>query len=264
MADLIQFPFVRLSYPNIDNPFYSQDIVSANQEALASITAITGLGNSDFAIFSGLNYIEVVSGINYYTAGIFFLNGIWYYQSEDFDEGLRLKANITGIMPYAFTDAVERNLYQVNYGQSTSSPTSASPIFTGNMNAYRMDLKTILEQINDLVLRTTLENVQVPIMSGTVTLDFTNDQAIFYASVTGSSIFITFDFTGAVPGTVIRLKFNFGAGISLSIIIPSGSNIYLESGDPNNAENNLNIMYFLYAGINELDQPEVSYNISQV
>ena len=264
MNDLIQFPFTRLEYPAIDNPIYVSDIVAANQEALAALNGITGLGASDFAIFSGLKYMVVVSGSNYYTPGIFYLNGIWYYQPDNFNENQYLGPNITGIMPYAFTDAVIRSLYQVNYGVAVgSSSPSTSPQFVGNMNAYRLDSKTLSNQINTLILNTTLAVVKPGAFTGTITLNFRNDQSIFYNGSSGN-VFIQFDMSGAIPGVMNRLKFTFGVGQTVTVSGASGAVWYLESGTLSSAASNVNIMYFLYAGVNISNLMEVSFNISQV
>lgn len=261
---LLQFPALRQQYSSIDNPLYVSDIVQANQAMLDAITAIAGLGASDFAIFGDLQYIEAISGPNYYTPGIFYLNGVWYYQPEAFDENEYLEPNITGELPYTFEDATIRDLYDINFGQAVgSSSPSTSPEFSGNMNAYRLDLKTISNQVNTLILQTTLQVIKPGAFTGTVTINFRNDQSIFYNGSSGD-VFIAFDMTNAVPGTVVTMMFTFGAGQSVTISGAAGTVWYLESGTLSSAASNVNTMYFVYVGVDITDLQQIRYNISQV
>lgn len=262
MASLIQSPFTRLSYASIDNPMYSQDIVAANQEILDMAAAVAGLGSTDFAIFSGLQHTIPISGSNFYTPGFFYLNGVWYFQATDFNEGLRLKANVTGIMPYVFSDAVERNTYSVNFSQTTAVSTGATMVFSGSMNAFRLDNKTLLAEIAVLQLAVALQVVQTSVLPSTFTVAFTNDKSIFFASATVNTS-ISFSLTGAIPGTVVTLKWTFASTETLSFPGAAGQDIFLESGDQTNVGNNINILTILYAGINESGNAEIRLSLSQ-
>lgn len=260
MSDLIQFPFTRNSYPALDNPVYIQDTQAANQEILTAIQSIANLGNSDFAIFSGLVYTIAISGVNFYTPGIFFLDGVWYYQPDEFDEGEFLSPNITGIMDYTFSDSVERPTYNVNY--SKSGNTGTTPAFTGNMNQYRLDLKSMGSNITVLQLAVALQNVQHTTLGSTFSVNFTNDKAHFFASATVNTI-ITFDLTGAIPGTVITLKWTFASTETLTVTAGTGQTVLKESGELALAANNTNIMSILFVGLNELGEQEIRYVLSQ-
>lgn len=263
MSDLIQFPFTRISYPSIDNPVYSQDIVAANQEIQSAIAALAGLDSTvSFAILGGLDYTIPISGPNYYTTGFFWLNGVIYYQNVDFDENLYLIADVTQIMPYTFSDAVTRNLYQVNLSQTSGSPTSATPQFSENMNQYRISNEYLSTAIQILQVQGALQNVQVPVLGSTYTVNFTNDKAIFFTSATTNTV-ISFDFTNAIPGTVVTLKWTFGGSESLSIPPAAGQTIYIESGDQAEVGNNVNLLTILYAGVNEVGNNEVRLVLSQ-
>lgn len=262
MSSLIQFPFVRLSRALIDNPLYIQDITAADQQILDAITAIAGLGPNDFYIFGGLTYQVAVSGPNYYLPGTFYLKGTWYYMPSDFDEGLYLAPDITGIMPYTFSDAVTDPIYDVNYAQQSTSPTGNTPLFTGNMNQYRLDLKSILNQISILQLATALQNVQIATLPASYTVTFTNDMAIFFAAA-GVNTTIGFSFIGAIPGTVVTLKWTFLSTQTLSIPDTAGQTHLFESGTLSNASNNINTLTMLYVGINEQNLPEVRIVLSQ-
>lgn len=255
---IIQFPFVRLQYTGVDNPIYVTDVVCADQQSLDGITALAGLGASDFAILSGLEFVQSISGPNYYNPGIFYFNGVWYYQSTDFDENLYLAPNVTAIMPYTFADAVTRDLYQVNNSQTTTNPTGSTPQFTGNMNQYRLSNKYLASQIDILLL----DVIYMSTLGATFTVDFTNDKSLFFTSATVSTV-ISFDFTGAIPGTVVTMKWTFASSETLSIPPAAGQTIYMESGDQSNVGSNINLMTMLYAGVNEIGQPEVRIVLSQ-
>jgi hypothetical protein len=98
MADLIQFPFVRKEYPGVGNPRFVSDIVAANQATIAAMKALTGLGNTDFAIISGLVFTAGTPN-GTYSSGVFYLNGSFYYLGAAFSEGLYLAPNPTDVMP---------------------------------------------------------------------------------------------------------------------------------------------------------------------
>ena len=48
-------------------------------------------------------------------------------------------------------DSVSRNMYSLFQGTATSSPTGATPQFLGNMNAYRIDNKTLNANIQTIL-----------------------------------------------------------------------------------------------------------------
>lgn len=138
---LIPFPFQRNEYPGVGNPRFVSDIVAANQAVIDGIKAITGLSNTDFAIISGLDFVSGTP--NSYTIGIFYLNGLFYSMDAPFSEGLYLAPNPTNIMPKPFEDGVSREIYKTYNGMATANPTGATPVFSGNMNAYRIGLKSL-------------------------------------------------------------------------------------------------------------------------
>lgn len=142
MADLIQFPFVRKEYPGVGNPRFVSDVVAANQATIAAMKAITGLSVVDFAIITGLDFTPGTPN-GTYSPGIFYLNDNFYYLGASFTEGLYLAANPTDVMPQPFSDGNSRLTYTLLNGVSTSNPSGSSPIFSGNMNNYRIGLKSI-------------------------------------------------------------------------------------------------------------------------
>jgi hypothetical protein len=143
---LFQWPFKRKHYAGLGNPRFVDDIVAANEAVIDGLKAITGLSNTDFAIISGLDY-TAGSPSGTYAPGIFYLNGSFYFIGTGFSEGLYVAPNPTDTMSQPFSDGNSRNIYQLLYGQSTSSPTGASPVFSGDMNSYRLGLKNIKAQV---------------------------------------------------------------------------------------------------------------------
>ena len=137
---LIQWPFKRKEYTGIANPRYVSDVVSANEAIIDAIQSISGLSNPGFAIISGLVYDPV--GLTYST-GIFYLNGAFYYSPAAFAVNLYLTGSTVDINSSPFPDSTSRPIYTTFVGGTSSSPTGASPQFTGNMNQYRIDLSTI-------------------------------------------------------------------------------------------------------------------------
>lgn len=146
---LIKWPFKRKTYSGLDNPRFVDDITAANEAVIDGMTALTGLGSTDFAIISGLNFLAGTP--NVFTDGIFYLNGAFYYQSTGFNENLYLLPTPTDIMPKVFGDTNTRNIYTSFASASTSSPTGATPQFVGNMNSYRIGLKYNQSVVNGIL-----------------------------------------------------------------------------------------------------------------
>jgi hypothetical protein len=139
---LLQWPFKRKEHPGVGNPRFVSDIVAANEATIDAMKALTGLGATDFAIITGLEYTAGTPN-GTYAPGIFYLNGLFYYLGASFSEGLYLAPNPTDVMPQPFSDGNSRLTYTLLSGISTSNPTGSTPIFSGNMNQYRIGLKTI-------------------------------------------------------------------------------------------------------------------------
>jgi hypothetical protein len=137
---LLTWPFKRKTYDGILNPRFVSDIQAANEAVLDGIAAITGLNNTDFAIITGMNYVTGVP--NTYTPGIFYLNGVFYIMSAAFSDLNYLVPAPQDTMSTIFSDAVLRNIYTVQYGNtSPAAVAGSSPEFVGNMNQYRIGLK---------------------------------------------------------------------------------------------------------------------------
>lgn len=150
---LLQWPLVRKTYAGIDNPLYVDDILVANQAVLDAAKALTGLGDADFRIISGLDFIAGIP--NTYTAGIFYLNGSFYFVPAGFAEGLYLTTNVQDTLPEGFDDGNSRMIYSIQFGQTTNVPAGASPQMVGNMNPYRVGAKYLGDTVaafNNVVL----------------------------------------------------------------------------------------------------------------
>lgn len=139
---LINFPFVRLSYPSLGNPAYVDDIVAANQMTLDAITALLNGGVEGFAIISGLAFSN-----GSYSPGVIMFQGTLFQVTTEFAQGLYLMAQPVGIIPRPFSDTNNRPIYTqliaVPTNDSTGGGNGATPVFNGPMNQYRFDLNTV-------------------------------------------------------------------------------------------------------------------------
>ena len=138
---IFQFPSIRKSYAGLQNPLFSSDLVVAGQTVFDGLIASLGLQPTDFAIISGLVYTTGTP--NTYTTGVIYLNGGFYYVGASFAEGQYLLPTTTDTNPETFGDSISRNTYTLFQANPTSTSTGATPAFAGNMNAYRIDNRTL-------------------------------------------------------------------------------------------------------------------------
>lgn len=143
---LLPWPFSRKQYPGVDNPRFVSDIVAANQATIDAMKALTGLAELDFSIITGLDFTPG-SPNGTYSPGIFYFNGLFYHMGGSFGEGLYLAPNPTDWMPQPFGDGISRLTYTLFNSISTSNPSGATPLFSGDMNGYRIGLKSIKANI---------------------------------------------------------------------------------------------------------------------
>lgn len=106
-------------------------------------------------------------------------------------------------------------------------------------------------------------DVSIATLSTGHAVRFDKDRSEMFDVVDAGAIHITFDFTNAQAGFVTRMRFAFDAGNSLVVDSPVGSHIRKDEGDLGFAPSHNNILYFLYAGINEDGDHEVSYTLKQ-
>lgn len=139
---IFQWPFKRKTYAGILNPRFVSDVQAANEAVLDGLMAVCGLNATDFYIFSGFSYAAGAPGT--YTAGTFFLNGSFYISPGQLNEGQALIALPVDTLQEPFQDGTPRNIYTLNQGGIVNGITAgSSPAFAGNMNAFRLDNKTL-------------------------------------------------------------------------------------------------------------------------
>lgn len=161
MNDLIQFPSYRKSYPGIDNPFYTNDLIAANQFTLTGLAMLLNLGPSDFAMIygfkyvSGTGYLPGPSGVSIFYLGDGVNGGTFYAISTTVSENSYLFGTTLDTQLQAFDDGNSRKIYTMLIGQSSPSNTAPgivfSPQLTGNMNAYRTGLFGMNTSIQSLL-----------------------------------------------------------------------------------------------------------------
>lgn len=150
---IFNFPFKRKQYEGIDNPRFVSDIVAANELTLDGLKAICGLGLNDFAIISGFDFIQGVQ--NSYNPGIFYLAGKFYLCSVIFNENLYLSPSTVNTLTKAFSNGTTKEIYELNQALpvSVSLPIN-TPIFSGNMNSYRISniyLSSVIKGLQSLI-----------------------------------------------------------------------------------------------------------------
>lgn len=229
---------------------------------LAYQEALTGLGNNIIGVKADPTYGYVLWGcVNSTGAPTFTISaGAIYYSGEVYlvdavtlSAGTQtVVANIvitqypTNADPVTFTDGVSRNVHNIRK-IVFSVGASGSGIFDfNNLRQTAIGLK----------------NDQQAALPASYTVTFEQDRCVFFASATVSTT-ITFDFTSAVPGTVIRLNWTYGASLTLTINQPTGSTIIRDSGNLAAVASANNLLYFVYVGKNAAGNDEVSYTLKQ-
>lgn len=196
---------------------------------------------------TGLNFI-IGAGAIYYAGEVFLVPAATFTAPG----GQTAVANIVitqysiNADPVLFTDSISRNVHNIR-----QVVFAAAVAGTG-----LFDLSAIRETAIGLK-----NDIQATLPSA-YTVTFEQDRASFFTSATVSST-ITFDFTDAVPGTVIRMKWTFGAALTLTVNQPAGSKVIKDSGNLGAVASANNLLYILYLGKNEAGNDEVSYTLKQ-
>ena len=196
---------------------------------------------------SGLNFI-ISAGAIYYNSEIYLVDAITFTAASGQTAVLNFGTTYysTNADPVTFTDGVARNVHQIRK-IIIAAATSGSGV-----SDYSNVLQTPLALVND----------QQSVLSSSYTVYFKQDKAVFFASAPNSAT-ITFDFTNAVPGTVVRLKWTYGSGKTLSISAPTGCTVIKDSGNLSSVASANNLLYCIYLGVNESGNNEVSYTLKQ-
>jgi hypothetical protein len=227
---------------------------SAYQEALDSIVRqLTGAyDSSKVYVLNGCENSGTGGDYNISAGAVFYNGEIFIVPSASFTPSGTAVANIDTSYftssiadPVEFTDGTPRSVHEIRQIVITDA-TSGSGV-----SDY------------DDFIQLGVKNETISVLSANYTITFEQDRTTFFNSAPNSSTF-TFDFTNAVKGCVVRLKWLFGASKTLTITAPSGCTVVKDSGTLANVASNVNVIYFLYTGINNIGNHEVSYSIKQV
>jgi hypothetical protein len=235
VSSTTQFPvkegtldFINLAY---------QEALTALANNLIGVKTDTANG---YILYGCLN---TGSGLVYIiSAGAIFFNGeVYLVPAASFTSpggqvavcNLSVIQYTTNADPVVFTDGITRNVHNVRQ-IIIASAVSASGLFD-----FSVLRQTAIGLKND-----------------------EQDRASFFNSAT-ANVAISFSFTDAVPGTVVRMKWTFGAGLTLTINVPGGGTIIRDSGTLANVASANNLLYFIYLGKNEAGNNEVSYTLKQ-
>ncbi len=145
-----------------------------------------------------------------------------------------------------FTDGVSRNVHNISQIVFAGGTSGSGNVDFANLKMCGLGL--------NVVTGSTFGSSYVVKFDQDKTEEFTT------ASVDTT---ITFDFTNAVPGAVVRLKWTWGSGRTLTVTAGTGQTVLLDSGDLTKCASHTNTAYFLYAGKNTAGNDEVSYSINQ-
>lgn len=229
----------------------------AYQEALTALAnSIIGRlpDNANFYILygcvnsgSGLNYI-ISAGAIYYNGEVFLVDATTFTATAGQVAVGNISISQYGVNadPVVFTNGSLYNVHNIRKIAFASGVSGSG----------------ICDLANALQVPTVLVNDQQATLPASYTVNFKQDKATFFASAPNNTT-ITFDFTNAVPGAVVRLKWAYGSGKTLTINTPTGSNIIRDSGNLAAVASANNLLYFIYCGKNESGNDEVSYTLKQ-
>ena len=229
---------------------------AAYQEALTALAnSIIGRlpDNANFYILYGCvntgtyPVYTISAGAIYYAGEVFLVDAVTFNAGSNVAVGnLSVTQFVTNADPVLFTDNVSRSVHNIRKIAFSAGASGSG----------------ICDFANALQVPTVLVNDQQAALPASYTINFKQDKATFFASAPNSTT-ITFDFTNAVAGTVVRLKWTYGAGKTLTINTPAGSSIIRDSGNLAAVASANNLFYCIYLGKNELGYDEVSYTLKQ-
>ena len=166
MSD-ITFPNDRLEYAgtgtNAFNPVFISDIVNATQSINKAMQSISDFRNTDFYIVSGF---DLDPSTGYYSAGIAWISDAFYFYPGPgtFDgitfptisNGQYLQPFPTNVLNKLMGDGVSHNyIYTIYYAQVSNtqplSPYNISPIFSNDMDIYKIGMKKIFSLQSDII-----------------------------------------------------------------------------------------------------------------
>lgn len=147
MSTLPVFPNKRIEVDGLGNPRFVSDIVNANEQTFELARNILGLGLTDFAIISGLDYTPGAPGS--YGAGVVYMNGK-FYRTTGLAENKYLQGVETNVFTKIFSDGASREIYTQYSATQSNTVWGAMPVFSGNMNTYRLSIKRLAANVLQL------------------------------------------------------------------------------------------------------------------
>lgn len=238
-----------------------QHLQLAYREALAALgNLLTNqyetLNNTDFFILYGC--INSGSGLNFnISAGAVYFNGeIYLVPAATFMAsggqtavGTIVTSQYSAINadPVLFTDGNSYNVHDIrtlNFASGVS----------GSGNVDFADL-----QPNMLVLA----NGYPGALPSSLTVSFGKSILFDYSSAPNNCT-VTFDFTGAIPGTIVKLRFPYASGKVLTVTAGSGAIADKEGGTLTAADDCTFSVYFMYNGRDNAGDHLVSYHVIQL
>lgn len=191
--------------------------------------------------------MNVSAGAIYYNGEVFLVDAFTLTVAQAAVASLSISYYTSNADPVTFTDGNARNVHPIRKIVFTDAA-SGSGLFDFN------------DMMNTLVVT---KVARVAALGSTYAVKFTQDQSLFFDSATVDTT-ISFDLTNAVPGTVVRLKWTYGASRALTVTQGAGQSVIKDSGDLASVANNTNLLYATYVGKNSAGNDEISYILKQV
>lgn len=197
---------------------------------------------------SGLSYI-ISAGAIYYSGEIYLVPAATFTASgaQVAVGNIVLTQYTSSADPVTFTDGSSKNVHNI-YQIVFTAGTAASTL---------LDFTDLIKTIPNL------KGIVTTTMPSSIVLTFDQNQSYFYITAPNSTT-ITFDFTNAVPGALVRIKWTYGAAKTLTITGAVGQAIIKDSGTLASVASANNLLYLIYLGKNEDLNDEVSYTLKQV
>lgn len=108
-----------------------------------------------------------------------------------------------------------------------------------------------------------MQRLLVAAFSSGYTVNFKQDKSIFFtAGLTSGGGTISWDFVGAIPGTIVKLKLAMAAATTLAFATPGGSTIVALAGS--GTASKTNYIDIEYVGKNEGGNDEVRYGVISI
>lgn len=203
---------------------------------------IFGLKNS-----GSTGSMNVSAGAIYFNGEVYLVDAFTLTVANTAVGNIVVTQYTTNADPVTFTDGISHNVHDIRKIVFTDAASGSGLVDFANL------INVPFALVND----------QQATLPATYTVKFDRDRSVFFAAASVNAT-IDFDFTNAVPGAVVRLKWTFGASKTLTINTPAGSTIVADSGNLVAVASATNLLYLLYVGKNAAGNDEVSYTLKQV